>query len=226
MASQSDTNLEYIVIDGGSTDGTLDIIQQNSVHISHWISEPDKGIYDAMNKGLAMANGTYVLFINSGDKLYTPDTIKEIRAIAIKENIPDVIYGETMVIDENGHEIGARRLKPPDKLAWKHLINGMLVCHQSFIVKRELAPFYDLQYVISADYDWELKCLRRAQSVVNARQYISKYLDNGFSKKNIPLSLKERLRIMIQNYGFIKTISNHFIISLRFFYYVLKNKRY
>ena len=95
VLSQSYPNIEYIVIDGGSTDGTVDIIKQYASGISYWVSEPDKGIYDAMNKGLEKATGDYVWFINAGDSLYTSDTVQSVASLAQKKRtLPDIIYGE------------------------------------------------------------------------------------------------------------------------------------
>ncbi len=95
VIQQSYPNIEYLVIDGASTDGTLDIIQKFESKISTWISEPDKGLYDAMNKGIKMATGDFICFMNCGDKLYADDTLS--KAV---QNMPvetDVIYGEVML---------------------------------------------------------------------------------------------------------------------------------
>ena len=89
--------IEYIVIDGASTDGTLDIIKQYKNRITKLISEKDKGIYDAMNKGLAIATGDYVIFMNSGDEFYATDTVAKVFASAPDA---DIYYGETEMIDD------------------------------------------------------------------------------------------------------------------------------
>ena len=160
ILSQSYSNIEYIIIDGGSTDGTVDIIERYASGISYWVSEPDKGIYDAMNKGLQKATGDYVWFINAGDSLYTSDTVQRVASLIQKKKVlPDIIYGETSIIDENGNSLGRRRLKAPDKLSWKSFRMGMLVCHQSFITKRTIVPLYDLTYRYSADFDWCIRCM-------------------------------------------------------------------
>ncbi|MDD3877990.1 MAG: glycosyltransferase family 2 protein [Bacteroidales bacterium] len=226
IVSQQADNVEYIIVDGASTDGTKDIITNNLTHIHQWISEPDKGLYDAMNKGLKMAKGEYVWFINSGDKLFSDTTIKELTSIVDKEDHPDVIYGETIIIDEQDKYIGPRRLKTPEQLTWKSLIDGLVVCHQSFVVKRSIAPQYNLKYKIAADYDWVLSCLKYSGKIHNSGLVLSRYLDNGLSKNNIPKALYERFKIMINNFGWIKTLGNHFLISLRFFYFVFRNKRF
>jgi glycosyltransferase involved in cell wall biosynthesis len=226
IATQESTNFEYIIIDGGSTDGTLDIIKRHSDVVDHWISEPDKGLYDAMNKGLKAAKGEYVWFINSGDKIYEDNTISLIESMVNQHVKPDVIYGETLIIDTEGREIGMRRLSTPETLTWEKLIDGLVVCHQSIIIKRSIAPFYNLKFKISADYDWVLTSLRKAKVIENSRLILSRYLDNGMSKNNIPRALKERFQVMRKNFGFGKTIGNHILIGFRFVNYVIKNRRF
>ncbi len=226
IALQNSQNFEYIIIDGGSTDGTIDIIKKNETIIQTWISEPDKGLYDAMNKGLRMANGEYVWFINSGDKLYDNQTILKIEGIIDSNNSPDIVYGETVIIDELDNEIGLRRLKTPENLSTESLINGLVVCHQSFLIKRNKASEYNLKYRIAADYDWVLKGVKNATNIKNSHQILSRYLDNGFSKNNIPKALKERFGIMAREFGFFRTFFKHLIIGTRFFTYVIRHKRF
>lgn len=131
VLSQSYASIEYLVIDGGSTDGTVDLIKQYEAGIAYWVSEPDRGLYDAMNKGLQRATGDYVWFINAGDTIYTADTVQKIVA-SLKKNVslPDVLYGETAIVDAEGRSLGMRRLKAPRRLTWKSFRMGMLVCHQ------------------------------------------------------------------------------------------------
>ncbi len=226
IACQQSTNYEFIIIDGGSTDGTLEIIKKYPDIVTHWISEPDKGLYDAMNKGLKISTGDYVWFINSGDKIYEENTISLIEAIANHNLYPDVIYGETVIIDNEDKEIGMRRLSTPEVLTWRKLIDGLVVCHQAILVKRTNAPNYNLKYKISADYDWILTSLKMAKSIENSRLILAKYLDNGLSKNNIPKALKERFIVMNRNFGFAKTAANHLMIAIRFFKYVIRNHRY
>lgn len=225
VLEQSYSNIEYLIIDGASKDGTLDLIQKYASKISRLISEPDKGIYDAMNKGLALASGDYVLFLNSGDRLYHPGLFTQIFN-ELGDSFPDVIYGETMIVAEDGTEIGLRRLKAPEILSWKSLQNGMVVCHQSFLAKRALAPVYDARYRLSADFEWMLSILKKAGSIHNTHQIVAAFLDGGTSKNNIIKSLKERFRIMSEHYGFFSTLFQHVLIGLRFWIYFFKNKRF
>jgi glycosyltransferase involved in cell wall biosynthesis len=218
-------NIEYIVIDGASTDGTVELIQRYAGQIAYWCSEPDKGIYDAMNKGLRAATGDYVWFLNSGDKIYSESLLSDIFS-EIKGELPHIVYGETMIVDEEGNEIGMRRLKAPENLTWKSLIDGMLVCHQSIFVARDIAPFYNTSYRYAADYDWMLGALKKAKTIYNSHRIISAFLDGGISKNNILSSLKERFEIMVRSYGFFATLFNHIRIGTKFLYYLVRNKRF
>jgi len=218
ILSQSYPHIEYIIIDGGSTDGTIDIIKQYHEGISFWISEPDKGLYDAMNKGLLHATGEYVWFINAGDKLHTADTLHEIMSsLKKKVSLPDIIYGDTTIVDATGHSLGLRRLRPPKNLTWKSFRMGMLVCHQSFIAKREIAPLYDLSYKLVSDFDWCIQCLLRAQTTHNTGIILSDFLEAGMSTVYRKLSLKERYAIMCKYYGTVQTAFLHVWFAIRFY---------
>jgi glycosyltransferase involved in cell wall biosynthesis len=223
ILNQSFRDVEYIIIDGNSTDGTVELIKKYKNVISQWKSEPDRGLYDAMNKGLRLAQGDYLLFLNAGDQFYDTTTLAKIFDSQINA---DIFYGETMMVDEAGKEIGLRRLKSPEELNWKSLINGMLVCHQSFIVRRELAAEYDLAFKIAADYAWMLECLKRSKSIANTRMIISRFLEGGLNKSNILTALKERFGVMTRNYGLVKTIGMHVLIGLRFSWFVIRKRRF
>lgn len=225
VIGQTNGNYELIIIDGGSKDGTLNIIQKYKPNISYWISEPDKGLYDAMNKGLKAATGDYVWYINAGDKLYDENTLENLIEIAGRTKA-DILYGETMIIDTEGNPIGKRRLSAPETLNWKSLKRGMLVCHQSFIPKCSIAPQYNLQYKCSSDIDWEINCLKKAAIIVNTKLYLSQFLDGGRSKKTILPSLRERFTIMQKHYGLVTTLFNHMSIPLRFIAYYLRYRRF
>jgi glycosyltransferase involved in cell wall biosynthesis len=224
VINQKCTNFEYIIVDGGSTDGTLDIIRKYEKQISKWITEPDSGLYDAMNKGINLATGDYLWFMNAGDEIYDPEVLCKIFE-NIKDNA-DIYYGETIIIDPDRNEIGMRRQKTPEKLDWKSLKKGMVVSHQSFIVKKTIAPYYDLNYKCSSDIDWVIKSLKASKQIENTHLILSRFMDGGRSKSTIVPSLKERFKIMVRHYGLFLTIINHFPIALRFFKYILSNRRF
>lgn len=217
VISQSYPHIEYIIIDGNSTDGTLEIIKKYQSSIAHCVSEPDSGLYDAMNKGLKLASGDYVWFLNAGDTIYSETTVQEIVNLLKGEKMPDIVYGETQIVDSEGSALGMRRLKSPEKLSWKSFRMGMLVCHQSFLVKRTIAEPYNLQYRFTADYDWCIRCMRKADAIFNTRLTISRFLEAGLSAANRKESLKERYRIMCENYGKIPTQIRHIWFAIRFY---------
>jgi glycosyltransferase involved in cell wall biosynthesis len=223
IASQTYSNIEYIIVDGQSTDSTIDIIKRFPDVIDKWISEPDKGIYDAMNKGLQMATGDYIWFINSGDEIAHPQTLEDVFS---HELDGDIYYGDTVMIDKDGDEIGQRRLTPPQKLTWKSFKKGMLVSHQSIIIKKAIACPYNIDYSFSADFEWCLLALEKAKSIINTHITLSKFLDGGVTKQNIVAGLKERFRIMVKHYGYVSTLYHHIFIALRFFSFVTKYRRF
>lgn len=216
VAKQDYHNIEYIVVDGLSTDGTMDIVHQYESSISKWVSERDNGLYDAMNKGLAMATGDYIWFLNAGDELPESDTVSKMFATS---SDADIYYGDTMMTDMEGNVIGERRLAPPEQLTWKSFENGMLVSHQSFVPRRSLTQPYDTRYRFSADFDWCVNIMKKSQKTVNTHLVLSRFLDGGITKHNIVPGLKERFRIMTHHYGVLCTVAHHIPIAIKFFYY-------
>jgi glycosyltransferase involved in cell wall biosynthesis len=212
-AHQTVQDFEHWIIDGASSDGTLKVVERYKHARMHVVSERDKGIYDAMNKGLAHATGKYVIFMNAGDEFYDSHVLE--RALKQHDGA-DFIYGETAVVDEAGSILGNRRLSPPAHLNWRSLQRGMCVSHQSIFMRRELAEPYDLSYRISGDIDWTIRMLRNSKSIVNAGGYISKFLEGGVSASRRNQGLKERFHIMRKHYGLFTTLFNHFIILVRY----------
>ena len=216
IISQSYRNIEFIVIDGNSSDGTQDIVRKYEAHIAYWISEPDKGLYDAMNKGMQKATGDYLWFVNAGDEIQALDTISNLVK-KLQGPLPDIIYGETEIVDFDGNSLGMRRLKVPEKLNWKSFRMGMLICHQSFIVRREIAPPYDLSYRYSSDIDWCIRCMKKAEFLFNSRLSLSKFMEGGMSTESRKASLKERYLIMCKYYGKFPTQLRHIWFAFRFY---------
>ena len=217
---QTYRNVEYIIVDGTSKDHTLEIVNKYHNRINKVISEPDKGLYDAMNKGIQLATGDYLCFLNAGDKFHDSETLQKIVHTLKGQELPDVIYGETAIVDEEGHFLHMRRLSAPAHLNWKSFKQGMLVCHQAFFANRELAinHLYDLQYRFSADFDWCIHIMKKAKCLHNTRLTLIDYLNEGMTTKNHKASLKERFCIMAKHYGLISTILHHGWFVIRLFY--------
>lgn len=223
VRSQMYSNLEYIVIDGASTDGTLEVINSNKDIISYFISEKDNGIYDAMNKGLKASKGDYVWFINAGDIPAEDNILDKLFA---ETTDADLYYGDTEMVDETGHSYGNRTLKiPPKELNWKKMIDGMLVSHQSMIAKRSLCEDYDTQYRFVADIDWAIKLLKKCKKVVNTNLTLSKFLIGGYSRQYTIKSLKERFRMLCTHFNCFSVVINHVKLSFKFIVYIIKRRK-
>lgn len=178
-------NLEYVLIDGGSNDGTLDIIEKNKDILSYWISEKDSGIYHAMNKGWAIAKeNSYILFLGAGDRIISlPDNM-------IKYKFNDVIYGNVLI---------------GDKMVFKskagfHLKIYNSLHHQALLINKALSPAvpFNLAYPIYADFDFNQRLLKKGVNFVYSKSFMSFALPGGISHK---LDFKESLTIIRKNYG-------------------------
>ncbi|MBD5325847.1 MAG: glycosyltransferase [Bacteroides sp.] len=208
VEAQTFSDFEYLIIDGASKDATIELAR--ACKRAKVYSEPDRGLYDAMNKGLHRARGRYVLFLNAGDSLPEPDTLQKYAdAIASAPEEPGMVYGQTRIVNADRQMVGERHLRAPETLTFRSFLNGMEVCHQAMLVRRDLAPDYDLQYRFSADYDWSCKILRRSPLNVYIPTYVADYLSEGVTTANHRASLLERFRIMRRHYGLFPTLLTH-----------------
>lgn len=217
VREQSYPHIEHVIVDGKSKDNTVDLIRKYDKEKMVWVSEPDKGLYDAMNKAAAMASGDYLCFLNAGDTFFAADSVEKMMNSFPKTESPDILYGETAIVDDNGKFMFMRRLKAPENLTWESFKQGMLVCHQAFIVKRKLFEPYDLQYRFSSDFDWAIRMMKRAKTIHNTRLTLINYLNEGMTTQNRKASLKERYRIMAKHYGQISTFLHHIWFVVRAF---------
>ncbi|MEG2319000.1 MAG: glycosyltransferase family 2 protein [Mucinivorans sp.] len=206
-------NKEIILIDGLSTDLTPEVIKRYAQHISYWVSEKDSGLYDAMNKGIQAATGDYLWFINAGDKPYSPHTLSLIFAAG--EPLHDIYFGGALIVDAQGAPLGLRRKALPRELSWRSLQWGMVVCHQSFLVSRAIAPRYDLHYRYASDIDWVIRCLKASTSTHNTHLILSQFAQGGLSSAHRAESWRERYAIMRHHYGPARTTLLHLWFVLR-----------
>lgn len=219
IAKQSFDKYEYIVVDGLSKDSTVDILKRHPETVHKWVSEKDKGLYDAMNKAIQMAEGEYLMFLNAGDLLYDEEVLTEIFKSAGNE---DIIYGDTAVIDTNYELVGMRHLRPPQHLTWKSFQKGMVICHQAIIAKRAITPLYNTDYRVAADIDWAIRLTKASTSSYFYNAPLVQFMQDGISTQYRSLGLKERYRVMVDHYGRIPTFLNNvwlgmkYILSLRF----------
>lgn len=202
VLSQKLPNLEYIVIDGASTDGTMEWLAKNNEGITKWVSEKDKGIYDAMNKGLSMATGNIVGFIHADDLFANSEVLTEVVQFFKKKNI-DLLYGDLEYISD----------KEPFKVVryWKSgsfsiskLRKGWMPPHPTVYFKRDLIALhggFDVSYLISADYEWLLRVLKRELKVGYLPKVMVQMRLGGASNR----SLKNLIRKSREDYRALKT---------------------
>lgn len=215
VISQTYHHVEYIIVDGASKDRTMDIVNRYREHIAIVVSERDKGLYDAMNKGIGLATGDYLCFLNAGDSFHEDDTLQQMVHSIHTPQLPDVLYGETELVDHEGHFLRMRRLSAPEVLTWKSFRLGMLVCHQAFFPRRDLVMPYDLRYRFSADFDWCIKIMKKSKVLHNTHLTLIDYLAEGMTTRNHKASLKERFSIMTRHYGWTSTLAFHLWFVLR-----------
>lgn len=221
VAEQTCKLYEYLVIDGLSSDDTVRLANESGIGNMTVISEKDRGIYDAMNKGLGIATGDYVIFLNAGDSFKNANTLQLIADKIMDNDYPGIVYGQTEIVDASRKRIGDRHLSAPAILTLDSFKNGMVVCHQAFIVLRKLVDNYDTRYKFSADYEWCIRCLQRSHRNCYIDRIIIDYLFEGVTTANHYASLWERFRIMSHYFGFFPTLFRH----VGFFVRNLKRKQ-
>ncbi|MCH5245200.1 MAG: glycosyltransferase [Muribaculaceae bacterium] len=207
---------EYIVMDGNSTDKTVELARNSGIPQIKIVSEPDNGLYDAMNKAMAIATGDYLIFLNAGDSFAAASTLETLSNAVMDNDYPGIVYGQTRIVNSNRQYIADRHLKAPEQLTFNSFANGMVVCHQAFVALRKLAPAYDTSFRYSADYDWCIRILQRSRRNHFIPETIINYLGEGLTTANRRKSLIERFRIMCRYYGVWHTIINHLRFIPRF----------
>lgn len=183
VINQTYQNINYIVIDGKSTDGTMDIVNKYSDKIDTIISEPDKGIYDAMNKGVKLAKGEWINFMNAGDTFHDKTTISQLFADNIPENA-EVVFGDTLFVN------GTKKRIEKNGNSWRD--QYMPACHQSIFCKTQLlreSPF-DLKYRVCADFNFFYH-LKNKESFIYRPLIVAIYDDSKGVSKNIFSMYKE-----------------------------------
>ncbi len=169
-----------------------------------------------MNKAIGFAKGEFVWFINAGDKVFSLDTLQMVVDAIDQNPDTDVVYGQTVIIGENDEVLGERHRIAPANLSKKSLLDGLVVCHQSVIVRRSIAPQYDLGYKLTADYDWMCRVLDASRKNVYIDDYLSKFQTAGLSSQRRKQSLKERFVIMKRHFGLFPTLWSHLCILLKY----------
>ena len=234
VLTQQYEDVEHLIIDGASTDGTLSMAEackakSDASDNGHKVivrSEPDDGIYHAMNKGLTQASGDYIVFMNAGDSFPAADTLVQVAYRCHlnelpTDSLPAVLYGNTDIVDGDGNFLHPRRLQPPAKLSWRSFRHGMLVCHQAFYARTDIAKNlqYDTQYKYSADVDWCIRVMKEADRLslplTNIGMVVANYTEEGTTTRHHRESLRERYRVMAHHYGQLSTFFMHGWFAVR-----------
>ena len=191
VINQNFKDFEFIIIDGGSTDGTIDIIKKYQDKITFWVSEPDKGIYDAMNKGSKLAKGTYLFYLNAGDVIYDNvfTFVFKDRSNALNY---DVLYGN--IINSGTNTI-------VKTLPIKHIKYGMVFCHQAALVKKYAQDGFnfDTSYKIAADFNLFLKLYLSKKKFFDCNVCFGEYDNTGISNTMLFKTMSEYIKIICNN---------------------------
>jgi glycosyltransferase involved in cell wall biosynthesis len=229
VKNQTYSNIEYIVVDGNSTDGTKELIEENKEFITTWISEKDKSLYDAMNKGLKLSTGDSVWFLHAGDTIPSPQTLENVVNDILKEEKDfqqiDFIYGKVKIKQLDNSFTDYHKIAPTEKqlskLGYKIFLEGMLICHQAMLVRREIAPLYDLDFRLAGDIDWSIRLFKEIEKrkkdreeirVKKTETVIAHFLAGGISTSQKKKSLQERFKIFQKHIGFVGAVWQHFVI--------------
>ena len=195
VCKQNYPNLEYVVIDGGSTDDTLQVIDANIHVIDRWLSEPDRGIYDAMNKGVQNSRGEFIIFMNAGDEFYSCESLSETIA---NNSTYDVIYGDHWVC-------GSARSDGHNKAKhFEHIYMDMFCCHQSVVFRKDclIEEPFSLRYGTAGDFENLCRLYKKKVSFKKVPVIISKYRAGGVSDLKRVQSVNNRI-LALQETGLL-----------------------
>jgi glycosyltransferase len=203
VLSQQYPNLEYIVIDGGSSDGTVDIIQAHKQGITQWLSEKDEGIADAFNKGLVLATGEYILFLNADDALANPQVLENIAQQIVNSGFPSIIYGDCDVLERDSGNLLYRASIP---YSADGLLAGQMLPHPSLFAGRSYFEKYgnfDGRFRIAMDFEWLLRGALK-ERVVHVPVLVSNVRTGGVSTQNQHQAVDEIILALKKN-GYIES---------------------
>lgn len=221
--SQKFDDFEYIIIDGGSTDGTIDIIKRYIEKIDIFKSEPDLNVYDGMNKGKKLSSGKYLNYLNSGDIFYSENTLNFISNILYK-NDTDFIYGNVILISGDDKR---ERVLHSLKLSqiYLYIFGSRVLCHQSVFVRKTISLDFNIKYNILADYNWYIDLLKMNPALKIKRINLSLiyYRLGGKSERSIYRKYFERIDIIYTQFGFLCVFTSAILIASQSIYSVVRN---
>ncbi len=198
VIDQTYDNVEFLIIDGMSFDGTVDVIKKYESKINYWVSEKDDGVYDAMNKGIKAAKGEWINFMNAGDIFFESKTLDKIDFRMHKDS--SLIYGNTIIGNKFQLSAPLKQLK----------FGEIMTCHQSMFfslnLKHRNSVYYDLSYKINADYELVNRLYLAFNSFSKLDQTIAKYKGGGVSTIHVWQLRKDRFRALYNHFGLIGII--------------------
>lgn len=222
---QTETDFEWIIVDGWSSDGSLEAIREIEDARILYTSEPDAGIYDAMNKGMGMARGEWVWFMNAGDTFFAADTVTKVRSVSAGY---DIVFGEAEVFSKGGEILGLRSETLPHQVPLRpkkmDFRFGMLISHQAFVVRRSIAPLFNLSYKWGADFDWMLRIFEKTTRAKRLN-VLARVQREGATTENWRASMRERFAIMRIHFGLAHTCAAHVFIVARRFFWSIRSSR-
>lgn len=218
VLSQAYQNIDYVIVDGGSNDKTIEIVKSFGDRIT-WISEKDNGIYDAMNKGLKLAKGEWVNFLNGGDYFYDNQVLDRIFSEPGLEKY-NFIYGDS--INVRGE---SQRYISATEISRASLRHSSGLCHQAVFVRKKFATFYNLRFKYKAEYNWiiDIAYSIPESSIIHKKFPVVYYALGGFSEKGLLSNLMEYISLTYNRFGVLQVIQNS-PIYLRVFLRAIKYK--
>lgn len=194
---QTYENIEYIIIDGASTDGTVELIKKYENHISKWVSEPDKGIYDAMNKGIEQSSGVWSNFLNAGDSYIESDVLEKIFTSNLEDST--LIYGDIIAIKENGNHLDVKAITLKNDNSLKR---GMKVCHQAIFYNKDVLIKYDDKLRLKSEWKHLIEITRNEKFKAKKFDFpFVYYTVGGLGAQLLKLNQKEYRQVFLNMYG-------------------------
>lgn len=208
VIGQTYDNVEYIIIDGGSMDGTVDMIKKYEDNINYWVSEKDAGIYDAMNKGIKVFKGDYINFLNAGDSFVNNDVLTN---IFINHEHYDLIYGAISLKDASNKFLTNVYPKKFTKFNLMFWGTGTL-CHQSMFVRKNVLVDYSLDYRLKGELNWYFDLYKNIKNVRVVDFPVINYILGGTGDINYKLNIKEAIVVQFKQNGLFGIVSIPFLI--------------
>lgn len=201
VISQSYDNVEYIIVDGGSTDETLDIIRKYNDVIDYWISEKDAGVYYAMNKAERLSSGDFLNFMNAGDLIFSDNVLEEMSEKMLSSSA--ILYGDSVIInDDKKLWMKAKAFSLLNLLLW----STRVVCHQSMFVRKSIFPEYDTRYALKAELDWYFQLLEEKNVASYTNTPVCIYSLGGISDRLFKLEMTETIAVMFRRFSFLTVV--------------------